>query len=391
MTVFSGRLLHFVCNKTTINLIVLLLILFSFVKFCEWQSLYDTTFRIIHKTENIFDTTEKSVNGNYYTKLKYEPPEPIDLVYTWVNGTDERLLEQMSQYTNDHEMHSNRFSDNNELMYSLRSIEKFAPWVRHIYIVTNGQIPSWLNLENPRISVVPHSDIVQPEMADVALPTFSSMAIEMMLHRIPNLSERFIYMNDDIFLGHPLYLEDMRSEQKGIYVLPTMELRFCADTCKWSSIGNGVCNDGCNLAACNFDGGDCKPFPLEKMFANGTDIEDLAGVRPDPLPAKFLLDEASLQDHYLTSLIHSHEILSRRYGFKKRKMIAHVGFLIDRNVMYDIEKIFPDDVRSTESHRFRHGRDSLQYALVYHEVLLNEKRERTNDEIFDEYDTDKDG
>ena len=43
-----------------------------------------------------------------------------------------------------------------ELRYSLRSLEKHAPWVRHVYIVTNGQIPSWLNLDNPRMTLVSH-------------------------------------------------------------------------------------------------------------------------------------------------------------------------------------------------------------------------------------------
>lgn len=48
------------------------------------------------------------------------------------------------------------FLDNEELRFSLRSIEKFAPWVRHIYIVTNGQIPYWLNLSHPKISIIKH-------------------------------------------------------------------------------------------------------------------------------------------------------------------------------------------------------------------------------------------
>lgn len=43
-----------------------------------------------------------------------------------------------------------------ELRYSLRSVELYAPWVRRVFIVTNGQIPSWLNLENPRITLVSH-------------------------------------------------------------------------------------------------------------------------------------------------------------------------------------------------------------------------------------------
>lgn len=37
------------------------------------------------------------------------------------------------------EMSANRFADNDELKYSLRSLEKFMPWVRNVFLVTNGE------------------------------------------------------------------------------------------------------------------------------------------------------------------------------------------------------------------------------------------------------------
>ena len=51
---------------------------------------------------------------------------------------------------------ASRFEDNEEMRYSLRSVASHAPWVRRIFIVTNGQIPSWLNLDNPRVTLVTH-------------------------------------------------------------------------------------------------------------------------------------------------------------------------------------------------------------------------------------------
>lgn len=60
------------------------------------------------------------------------------------------------QSKQDEDISASRFEDNEELRYSLRSIEKHAPWVRNIFIVTNGQIPSWLNLDNPRVKIVTH-------------------------------------------------------------------------------------------------------------------------------------------------------------------------------------------------------------------------------------------
>ena len=40
---------------------------------------------------------------------------------------------------------NNRYADFDQIKYSLRSIEMYAPWANHIYIVTNGQVPDWLN------------------------------------------------------------------------------------------------------------------------------------------------------------------------------------------------------------------------------------------------------
>lgn len=61
-----------------------------------------------------------------------------------------------------------------------RSLEKYAPWINHVYIVTNGQIPYWLNLDYEKVTVVTHEEIFR----DVNnLPTFSSPAIEYNLHR----------------------------------------------------------------------------------------------------------------------------------------------------------------------------------------------------------------
>lgn len=76
---------------------------------------------------------------------------------------------QISKYSfpgqskQDEDVSASRFEDNEELRYSLRSVERHAPWVRHIFIVTNGQIPSWLNLDNPRVTVVTHQVELKPQ------------------------------------------------------------------------------------------------------------------------------------------------------------------------------------------------------------------------------------
>lgn len=128
--------------------------------------------------------------------------EKIDLVYLWVDGDDPAIKEKRLFFEKEYGKNINpqavkkcRFRNNEELRYSLRSVEKYAPWVNKIFIVTDNQKPEWLNTEHPKIKIVDHKEIMPPE----ALPTFNPSAIETCLHKIPNLSEYFIYANDDMF------------------------------------------------------------------------------------------------------------------------------------------------------------------------------------------------
>ena len=138
--------------------------------------------------------------------------DPIDIVYLWVDGNDPlwRAKRQQAAATlHDHTRMAayanveGRFRDNDELRYSLRALERFFPGHGHIYLVTDAQTPAWLALV-PGISVVDHRALI-PESA---LPTFDSGHIESYIHRIPGLSERYFYLNDDVFFGAPVALDD---------------------------------------------------------------------------------------------------------------------------------------------------------------------------------------
>uniref|UniRef100_T1K857 LNR domain-containing protein n=1 Tax=Tetranychus urticae TaxID=32264 RepID=T1K857_TETUR len=148
----------------------------------------------------------------------------------------------------------NRFADNDELKYSIRSIEKFAPWIRNIYLVTNGQIPNWINADHPQLRLISHEDIF-PNKND--LPTFNSAAIEVHLHRIPGLSEKFIYFNDDIMLGKPVFLDDFYSPTSGYKIYLAWPVPNCESGCPTSWLADGFCDQACNSSMCLFDGGDC--------------------------------------------------------------------------------------------------------------------------------------
>lgn len=133
----------------------------------------------------------------------------IDLVYTWVDGSDPEWRKKHDRLIGKPEESSatncdGRYVDNDELRYSLRSVEKYAPWVREIHIVTDGQVPEWLNINHPKIRIVDHKDILPPEV----LPTFNSVVIEHALHKIPGLSEYFLYANDDMFFNRQVSPED---------------------------------------------------------------------------------------------------------------------------------------------------------------------------------------
>lgn len=129
----------------------------------------------------------------------------IDLVYLWCDGSDGayqqkvRAAQEQLKLSLSAREYNGRSSDHDELRYSLRSVEQFAPWVHHIYIVTDNQIPDWLDVNHPKITIVNHKDII-PEKY---LPTFNSNVIDAFIHKIPGLSEYFLYANDDTFFARP--------------------------------------------------------------------------------------------------------------------------------------------------------------------------------------------
>lgn len=133
---------------------------------------------------------------------------PVDVVYTWVDGADEewnaarerRLAEVTGTARTRESSGRARFLSRDELRSSMRSVHLFAPWVRRIHLVTAGQVPAWLDTDHPQVRVVDHREILPPD----ALPTFNSHAIETGLHRVPDLAEHWVYLNDDVLLGRPL-------------------------------------------------------------------------------------------------------------------------------------------------------------------------------------------
>jgi hypothetical protein len=125
----------------------------------------------------------------------------IDFVVTWVDMDDPEWQREFEAYSGKinnrkNEVTAARFRDYGFLKYWFRGVEKFAPWVRYIHFVTCGQQPEWLNVNHPKLKLVNHIDYIPKQY----LPAYNSNLLEIYMHRIPGLSENFVYFNDDFFI-----------------------------------------------------------------------------------------------------------------------------------------------------------------------------------------------
>ena len=125
----------------------------------------------------------------------------IDFVVTWVDMNDPKWKADFTKYSGKAEHEKNgiseaRFRDYGFLKYWFRGVEKFAPWVRKIHFVTCGQKPEWLDENNPKLNLVNHEDFIPKQF----LPSYNSVVIERYIHKIPELSEHFVYFNDDFYI-----------------------------------------------------------------------------------------------------------------------------------------------------------------------------------------------
>lgn len=232
----------------------------------------------------------------------------IDVVYTWVDGSDPEWRARRARAEGTEETYhpeatmDSRFTHRDELRYSMRSLEYFAPWVRKVYLVTDRQVPSWLNTENPRLEVVDHTAIfTRPE----DLPCFNSNSIISNLHHIDGLSEHYIYMNDDVFLGRLVTPE--------LFFLPTGAARI-------------------------------SPSNNRRMFG-------------DP--------SADDEPHFnITRNIRG--LIEDEFGITVSRAIRHTPHPQIRSVHYEMEERFASAYENTWSHPFRHHTDIVSDQLFHY-------------------------
>jgi hypothetical protein len=235
---------------------------------------------------------------------------PIDVVYTWVDGTDPDWLERKSEahaavgLGQLHEQASNpsRYLSRDELRYSLRSLETFAPWVRHIYLVTDRQVPPWLVTDHPRLTIVDHTEIFGTAGR---LPTFNSHAIETRLHYIEGLSEHYLYVNDDVFFGRP--------------VAPTLFFH-----------ANG----------------------LSKFFLSKAKVDLGEPIAADP--------------PVMTAGKNNRDLILRDFGQLITQKLKHTPIPQQRSVLLDLEKQYAEQIADTSRHQFRDPRDLSVASALHH-------------------------
>lgn len=135
-------------------------------------------------------------------EVKYEEKtmeaDRIDFVMPWVDGQDPVWRAEKKKYAAavGEDAREERYRDWDNLKYWFRGVERFAPWVGKIHFITWGHLPAWLDTSNPKLHIVRHEEYIPKQY----LPVFNCNPIELLMHRIEGLSEKFVYFNDDMFL-----------------------------------------------------------------------------------------------------------------------------------------------------------------------------------------------
>ena len=251
--------------------------------------------------------------------MKSEIPN-IDLVYLWVDGNDPKWQAKRNAFLerkveNSLSSFNGRYVNNDELKYSLRSVERYAPWIRKIFIVTDDQTPEWLDIENPKIKIIDHKEILPAE----SLPCFNSNVLEHFLCKISNLSEYFILSNDDTFFNK--------------IVSPT------------TFFGK----DGYPIIRLTR-----KPFRRFRWF-----LREQIFKNPHKLYSKALFNAA--------------ELVKQKFGFFYNGLPHHnIDSYLKRDCLRVAEQIFKNEIDLTKMNHIRNANDVQR--IVYSYVALAEKR-----------------
>ena len=144
--------------------------------------------------------------------------EKIDAVITWVDGSNPAYQRKLKEYLPDNNTLKRQYFQANEINLCVASIVKYAPFIRKIFIVTDKQRPNLDSIKHlvtlDKVEIIDHEEIFR-ENKD-CLPTFNIRSIDALLFKIKNLSDKFIYFNDDMFLVKETSQEDWFINNKAV-------------------------------------------------------------------------------------------------------------------------------------------------------------------------------
>lgn len=125
----------------------------------------------------------------------------IDFVVLWVDSNDPEWIKLYNHFRPEKPIKDKaRYRNWDIFRYWFRAVEKYAPWVNKVFLITNGKFPDWINSDCEKLVLVKHSDYIPKKF----LPTFNSNTIELNIGRIKELSEHFVFFNDDMFINAPI-------------------------------------------------------------------------------------------------------------------------------------------------------------------------------------------
>lgn len=127
----------------------------------------------------------------------------IDIVVPYYDDSDEHWRNILREYmqkenSNDRQVIGDeRYRDWECFNYWFRCVEQNCKWVNKVFLIVacESQIPDWVDRTNQKLRIVYHNEFIPEEL----LPTFNTMTIELFISRIKDLSNNYIYCNDDYF------------------------------------------------------------------------------------------------------------------------------------------------------------------------------------------------
>ncbi|OJF89683.1 stealth family protein [Pararhizobium antarcticum] len=253
---------------------------------------------------------EKSIKSSARARNQNTISE-IDVVYTWVNSNDANWREMVSKYKDLSQIDPDRFDQTDELKFSIRSIEMYAPWVRKVFVFSNCNPPEWFQ-ESERVKWVMHDKVI-PEQY---LPTFNSHAIETFLHQISGLSENFIYFNDDFFLSG-----------------------FVRPTDFFTAQGQTICR--------------LEPY--------GT------------LPYLAELRTEGVAEEWQCAAVNGAELMLMKENYYPTQIHRHAPYAFSRSLYGELEVAYAAEMDATRSARFRSHEDFSFSSFLYHHYAINRR------------------